>query len=97
MYDVDTFSFISQGVFLVLLIYGYYLIKRKKYKQHGRVFLSLTILHFLSLFIVMIPAFFKSADLYFNNFLESEYAISVLHIIIGTGTEVIAVIVNIIG
>ena len=96
LYDYGIISFNIQVVFLILLIYGFYLVRRKRYKQHGCVFLLLTTLHFLSLFIVMIPAFLENASLYISNLSELEYAISIIHVIIGATTEVIAaaIIIN---
>lgn len=93
LYDYGSLSFIIQGIFLILLIYGFYLVREKKYKQHGYVFLLLTTLHFLSLFIIMIPAFLENASSYISNLFDVEYAISLIHIIIGATTEVIAAII----
>ena len=54
---VATTSLILQITVLLILISGYFLKRKSKFKQHGIVMLSAVILHAITIFAVMIPSF----------------------------------------
>lgn len=53
---IATTSLILQVAVLFVLISGYILRVRKKFRQHGIVMLSAVILHAITIFVIMIPS-----------------------------------------
>ncbi len=54
-----TASLVIQIIVLVVLLYGYSLKRRNKFRQHGTTMLAAVVLHAISIFAVMVPSFFS--------------------------------------
>lgn len=54
---IITASFLIQIIVLILLVYGYWLKKKMKFRQHGIVMALATVLHLTMVLYVMIPSF----------------------------------------
>ena len=52
-----TASLIIQIVVLVMLVYGYLLKRRQKFRQHGITMFSAVVLHAITIFAIMVPSF----------------------------------------
>lgn len=87
-----TVSLILQVTILFLLLFGYSLKRRSKYRQHGTLMLSAVILHAITIFAVMIPSFASS----FSSPLTIDYAdLTVLASIIHAPLGIIAFLLGI--
>jgi uncharacterized membrane protein YozB (DUF420 family) len=54
---IATTSLIIQVIVLFLLLYGYLLKRRLKFRQHGITMTAAVILHLVMIFVIMIPSF----------------------------------------
>jgi hypothetical protein len=84
-------TLVLQIVILVLLIYGYRLFKARRYRNHGIVTVVATVLHTVSIVVVMIPMLLPDARHFVSAFLEPASIINLVHAGLGSVAEILAI------
>ncbi len=80
-----TISLVIEIVVLALVLYGYFLKRKLKFRPHGKTMLTAVILHGITIFAVMIPSFvlgFSSPASI--NYLDPLVILSLVHVAAGT-------------
>jgi uncharacterized membrane protein YozB (DUF420 family) len=54
---IPTFALLIQIIVLAMLVYGYWLYTKLKFKQHGKIMAWAVVLHLIVIFVIMIPSF----------------------------------------
>lgn len=82
---IVTLSLIIQVVVLFLIIYGYLLYRRRKFRQHGGVMAWAVFVHLAAVFGIMVPSFVLAIFPYFIvvHPLELASIVSLIHEVTG--------------
>lgn len=84
-------TLVLQIVILAFLIYGYRLLKAHNYRNHGIITGVATILHTVSIVVVMIPLLLPDAKSFISAFLEPASLINLVHAGLGSVAEILAI------
>ena len=79
-----TASLIIQVVVLAVLVYGYSLKRKQKFRQHGITMFSAVVLHAITIFAIMVPSFisgFSSPESI--NFASMIVVVALIHVAAG--------------
>jgi hypothetical protein len=81
-----TASLVVQIIVLFLLVYGYWLKRKLKFRQHGITMAAAVVLHLTMVFYIMIPSFVLAVipNYFVPNPLSLVSVVGVIHGIIGT-------------
>ena len=92
IYTIATIDILIQTIAYLILIMGFLFARKQNFRRHGLFMGIATLLVFMSLFVVMLPAFYSLVSGISTERMQLPISISVIHHILGVTSLAMAVV-----